>query len=73
LLPDMLELGHVDTHIYGVPAIHKPGVDLLWGVLHNAEDTAATMAIIHFLLHPDQQRNAIEAGYTQAITYSAGL
>ena len=73
LLPDLLELGHVDTHIYGIPAIHKPGVELLWSVLHNVENKAATMTFIQYLLHPDQQRSAVEAGYTQAVTYSANL
>ncbi len=71
VLPELLEHGHVDTHIYGVPAVHQPNHDLLWSVLREAEDKAATMAFIHYLLHPDQQRAAVGAGYTQPVTYSA--
>lgn len=71
LLPDYLEQGHIGTHIYAVPAIHKADQDLLWSVLKQAEDKAATMAFIHYLLHPDQQRAAIAAGYTEPLTYSA--
>jgi len=71
LLPDVLEQGHIGTHVYAVPAVHKSDKKLLWGVLHEAEDKAATMAFVHYLLHPDQQRPAVKIGYTEAITYSA--
>lgn len=70
LLPDMLEQGHIGTHIYGVPAVHKSDEDMLWGVLGKPEDGAATMAFIHYLLHPQQQRMAVESGYTEPVTRS---
>lgn len=71
LLPDILEQGHIGTHLYGVPTVHKADQEYLWGVLQDAEDKAATMAFIHYLLHPDQQRVAVEIGYTEPVTYSA--
>ncbi|MBL4851243.1 MAG: extracellular solute-binding protein [Gammaproteobacteria bacterium] len=75
LLPDLLEKGHIGTHIYGVPAVDKPDQELFWAVFNQAEDQAedkvATMAFIHYLLHPKQQRSAVASGYTQPVTYSA--
>ncbi|MBL1293011.1 MAG: extracellular solute-binding protein [Thiotrichales bacterium] len=71
LLPDILEQGHIGTHLYGVPTVHKADKEYLWGVLQETEDKAATMAFIHYLLHPNQQRLAVEIGYTEPVTYSA--
>lgn len=71
VLPDLLEQGHIGTHIYGVPAIHKPDQELLWTVVDDAKDKSATMAFIHYLLHPERQRQVIAAGGTQPVTYSA--
>ncbi len=73
LLPDILEQGHIGTHLYGVPTVHKADKEYLWGVLQETEDKAATMAFIHYLLHPNQQRLAVEIGYTEPVTYSAML
>jgi len=71
LLPDLLEQGHIGTHIYGIPAVYKPDQELFWVVFNQAEDKVATMAFIHYLLHPKQQRSAVASGYTQPVTYSA--
>ncbi len=71
LLPDLLEQGHIGTHMYGLPAMHTAKKDWLWTVVDDAKDKSATMAFIHYLLHPERQKPMIATGSTEAVTYSA--
>ena len=70
IYPELLEQAHIGTHLYGLPAVHTVNQELVWSVAHSTHDKSATMAFIHYLLHPEQQRAAVAAGYTLPVTYS---